>query len=380
MILTLLFATGMTALAYSSFASTEANFAIARQETDALRAELAAASALSYGKRQLSMDSDWPGTGNSMIEYAPDHYFSVTAATVAGGAGALEMACSGESGDGFRELSAELTPQGGNFQAEVALAMLGADDHLQGSEIYGDVLVTDAMSCVYDWRRDANGDGAFYLEGPDSIEGSGLHCSTIYGNLYKFTDYDFCGWPTNEIEIDTPHSGPEWDLDVYCDPDKYTIMYNVKKLSYETHYKPVVIVNSTCVPQVYIKNCNLYGGLVVWCPNDYDLRDGSRNRLKYKNSVIGSHCQPYNIGIIAPACEIQQIGNASWSYGFSFVNNIKKMQCMHMEGMLYVVNRIKQMKWTEIEYSSYVNDNLPPGIELDTNSSGYSISSIGESL
>jgi hypothetical protein len=386
LILVMVFATGLVTLAYSSFSTIEASFRISEQDTDALQAELAAQSGLEYGRLRLGLDKGWPGIGGSGVEFAPDIYFTCTPDVPIGQtAGTIDLQVTGEAGDGYRELSARMTPVGGVFEAEVALGLLGGDDYIIGSDIVGDLLVTDAMSSVYDWVYDEDEEGSYVLAGPDSIEGTELNCSWVNGTIYKYTNIDYAGWPADEVVIDTPHMMPEWDLDVYlpengASSSDYQIFYNKTKFQYKTYYKPVVVINDPGM-NLYVKNCRFYGGLVMYCPKDYDLRNGPRQTLKVKNSMIGNRCQPLNIGIIAPGSELQQIsGSWSTSYGFSIYHDIKRMRCFHQTGMAYVVNRVKLISSSEFIYDEYVYKNLPPGITLENEMSGYSIASIGEDL
>lgn len=389
LIIAVIFATALASLAYSSFTTVEANMQISRHEADALRAELAAQSGLAFGMRQLSADPDWEGTDYA-IEFAPGASFECVTGEVDGGAsGSIGLGVTAEAGDGYRELGAELTPNGGSFEGEVALAMLGGDDDLMGVEIYGDVLITDMENMVFDWTCDGDDICGYELAGPDFINGSDLHCSYVDGTIWKFTNEDYAGWPANEVVIDTPHMMPEWNLDEYIESGSgggcgsygssgdYIVYRNVTKIQNRNFYKPVVIINDPG-KNIYIKNCKMWSGLVVWCPSDYDLRSGPRQTLKVKNSVLGSHCRPETIGVIAPACEFQQISGCSWSYGFSFLGEVKKMQNMYMEGMVYVVNRVKQIKYSEFTYDEYIYENLPPGINLENDFSGYTIARMGE--
>ena len=50
------------------------------------------------------------------------------------------------------------------------------------------------------------------------------------------------------------------------------------------------------------------------------------------------------------------------------------------DGMLYVIDRVKKARSTDFVYDSYVYENLPPGIELENDMSGYTIASMGEDL
>lgn len=393
LILAMLFAATLSALAYSSFSAVEANFAIARQDADALRAELAAQSGIEYGQFRLAIDSDWLGTDGLAIEYSDDTSFTCNIGSILGGTiGTVELDVTGESGDGYRELSSRISPIGGNWEGEIALAMLGGDDDVNGAYVCGDVLVTDDLNQVYDWEYDEEEVGSYVLQGPDSIEGTVMHCSWVNGTVYKFTNTDYVGWPADEVVLDSPHMMPQWDLDGYLEenvenPCNYHFYYNTNKIQYKTFYKPVVVINPPG-KNIFIKDSRLYGGLIVWCPKDYDLRQGPRQTLKVKDSVIGSHCIGTRIGAIAPACEFHQISTNSGCgqyystliTGFSMVNLVKDMRNCYHEGMLYVVNRIKRIRSSDFYYNSYIYENLPDGITLENSMSGYTIASIGEDL
>ena len=384
--LVMVFATGLVTLAYSSFSTIEASFAISKQDADALQAELAAQSGLEYGQLRLSLDADWLGISGSGIEFAPNTFFTCTPNVPNGlTAGTIDLQVTGEAGDGYCELSARMTPVGGVFEAEVALGLLGGNDNITGTDIVGDLLVTDAMNCVYDWVYDEEGVGSYVLAGPDAIAGTNLHCSWVNGTVFKFTNTDYAGWPADEVVLDSAHLMPEWDLDVYlpengASSSDYEFFYNKTKFQNKTYYKPVVVINDTG-KNLFVKRCRFYGGLIMYCPKDYDLREGPRQTLKVMDSVIGSHCQPKNIGIIAPGSEFQQIsGSWSVSYGFSLYHDIKNMRCFHQTGMAYVINRVKRICSSEFIYDAHVYENLPHGITIENQMSGYSIASIGEDL
>lgn len=391
LILAILFTATLSALAYSSFSAVEANFAIARQDADSLRANLAAQSGIEYGKFRLAMDSDWEGT--SGIEYAANTVFTCTAGAIPGGtAGSVELDVTGESGDGYRKLSSRMTPKGGSWEGDIALALLGGDDDITGAYVCGDILVTDAMNSVFDWQYDAEQVGSYALQGPDSIEGTALHCSWVNGTVYKFTNHDYVGLPADEVVLETPHMMPQWDLDVYLEenvtnPNDYHFYYNTNKIQYKTFYKPVVVINPPG-KNIFIKNSRLYGGLIVWSPKDYDLRQGPRQTLMVKDSVIGSPCIGTRIGAIAPASEFHQISTNSGSSnrystvieGFSMINTVKDMRNAYHDGMLYVVNHVKRIRSADFYYNEFVYENLPDGISLKNSMSGYSIERMGENL
>ena len=393
LILAILFAATLSALAYSSLSAVEANFAIARQNVDSLRADLAAQSGVEYGRLRLTMDSDWEGTDGSWVEYAENTAFACVAnATQGATAGSVDLDVTGESGDGHRELSSRMTPMGSNWEGEVALALLGADDTVTGASVYGDVLVTDAMNSVFDWQYDSEEIGSYALQGPDKIEGTDLHCSWVNGTVYKFTDKNYANWPADEIVLNSAHVMPQWDLDVYLEenvsnPNDYHFYYNTNKIQYKTFYKPVVVINPPG-KNIFIKDSRLYGGLIVWSPKDYDLRQGPRQTLKVKDSVIGSQCIGMRIGAIAPASQFHQISTSSgWGncystviHGFSMVNTIKDMRNARHDGVLYVVNRVKRIRSTDFYYNAFISENPPDGISLENRMSGYSIASMGESL
>lgn len=393
LILAMLFTATLSALAYSSFSAVEANFAIARQDADALRAELAAQSGIEYGKFRLALDSDWEGTDANGIEYADGTVFTcVTGATQGGTVGSVDLDVTGESGDGYRELASRMTPYGGNWEGDIALALLGGDDDITGTYVCGDVLVTDAMNSVFDWQYDAEEVGSYALQGPDTIEGTDFHCSWVNGTVYKFTNKDYVGWPADEVVLDSAHLMPQWDLDVYLEenvanPNDYHFYYNTNKIQYKTFYKPVVVINPPG-KNIFIKNSRLYGGLIVWSPKDYDLRQGPRQTLKVKDSVIGSPCIGTRIGAIAPASEFHQISTNSGCgnrystviEGFSMVNTVKDMRNTYHDGMLYVVNQVKRIRSTDFYYNEFIHENLPDGISLENSMSGYSIASMGENL
>ena len=394
LILSLIFGATLAALAFSSFATTESTLALARQDADALRAELAAQSGMTYGRMRLLLDADWDGTDGG-VEFIEGSTFSCEAgATPGGSSGSVDLEVTGESGDGYRALASRIAPNGGSFEGDVALALLGGDDYLTGVGIVGDVLVTDAMNAVYDWVYDEDEVGAYQLRGPDSIEGSDFHCSWINGTIYKFTNTDYAGWPADEVVLDTEHLMPQWDLDGYlpengASSSDYEFITNKNKIQNKTYYKPVVVINPEG-KNFYVKNCNLYGGIVVWCPKEWDPReDGARQTLKIKDSIIGGLCGGDNIGILAPGCELHQIsGNeggcgqsySSLTFGFSMVQQVKDLRNYYHDGMLYVIDRVKKARSTDFVYDSYVYENLPPGIELENDMSGYTIASMGEDL
>jgi hypothetical protein len=389
MIVAMLFATALLSLAYSSHSATDSKLAVVRYNADALQAELAAQSGIEYGRHRLAMDSDWTGNEYLAIEYSEGVYFTVEAEREheehgesegeGNESGEVELEVEGDAGDGHSELEAKLSPIGGENFADLVLVLLGGEDYFTGVEIEGDILVTDEMDKVMDYGYDQNLVGGWSLGGPSEINGTEFHCSSVDGTIYKFTDTDYADWPASEVITDQPHMMPSWDLDVYLNSPEYRVFDGVTKVQYQNFWEPCVFILEPG-QNLYLKNCNFWGGIVVWSPKDHDLRSGFRNRLKIKNSVIGSTCTPENIGIIAPACEVMNIGGASSTHGFSFVNEVKNFRCMHVVGQLVVVDRVKQARWSDFIYDSQVADNPPPGVVLNRSMAGLTISRMGEHL
>jgi hypothetical protein len=387
LIIAMIFATALLSLAYSSHSATDSKLAVIRYNADALQAELAAQSGIEYGRHRLAMDSNWTGSEDLAIEFADQVFFTVEAEREHHGeeegegsqSGEIELEVEGDAGDGHSELEAKLAPIGGENFADIVLVLLGGEDYFTGVEIEGDILLTDQEEMVMDYGYDQNLIGGWTLGGPSEINGTEFHCSSVDGTIYKFTDTDYAGWPASEVITNQPHKMPSWDLDVYLNPSEYRIFDGVTKVQYQNFWEPCVFILEPG-QNLFIKNCNFWGGMVVWCPKDYDLRSGFRNRLKIKNSTIGSTCTPVNIGIIAPACEIMNIGGASSTHGFSFVNEVKNFRCMHVSGQLVVVDRVKKARWSDFYYDSQVAENPPPGVLLNSSLAGLGIARIGEHL
>ncbi|PCJ54202.1 MAG: hypothetical protein COA70_06095 [Planctomycetota bacterium] len=366
--------TGLLATVTASYSgSIDDRMDIQRDESAALRAEFAAESGLEYAQRRLLLDSSWTGTGidgltlsdgktHFIISASPD-----PASSYGDNVHVLEV--EGEYDDSKAQLGSAIQVFAGEAgTSELALIALGEDFKMKHGMVYGDVLVSDKASKVNDWVFDAEGVGS-YQTGGAALDGSTIFlCTGVDGNLYKFDDQasDY-QWLGDEIVITENSQAPAWDLDDWIVPGPGKVIFDgVTNMSWEYYDETVVFILDEG-EKLVLNGCTFAGGLVVYCPKDYDLRQGYRNLIKLKNQTCvggGDGGVEPNIGIIAPGGKLANDWNGNWICGFNFVNEIGVLRYAEIYGQTIVLNTIKNMDACEVSYWAPAAENRPSVINF----------------
>lgn len=364
---------GITALSFAG--SAEDALEIQRDGHESLRAEFAAETGLDFAMRRMQMAPRWTGTGEDGMTLPDGSVVRVEVLSdefEAGGNG-VSLRISGASGQGLVQLGADLdvdTGLGGN--AEVAMAILGNEFHMEDGIVRGDVLLTDVENKLNMWNWDTE---QWELAGYSAIEGYYFDNAVVDGELFKYSTTDY-NVNATEHRISAPVRAPKVDLDSYAVPGAGKVIYygenNLRNVSHEETVVFVLDENHT----VSLDNCYFPGGVVVHAPKDYDLLGMYRNKILVKHGTrIGGGdggVHPY-IGLIAPGCEVQFTHEGcaflnqdhSDIYGFNLWNEVFMVRNGRITGQLIILNEVTHMRNSEIVFDPIVAANVPYGITFD---------------
>lgn len=359
LLLVLIFTSLLATIAASYGGTLDAALDVQRDESRILHAEFAAESGVEYARRQLLLDPDWAGTGVDGLTL-PDGMtrFVVAASQTAdlGDAGTVHgLEVDGIYDDSRASLGGEMTVTPGTSQdSQLALIFLGEDFKQAHGMVYGDVLVTDRANKVNDWVFDAQGVGS-YQPGGAAIDGkTQFICTGVDGTLYKYRDDvgDY-NWLGDEVVLTENTRAPAWDLDDFLEPGPGKVIFtDVTRMDWEYYEETVVFVLEPG-QKLTLRGCVFAGGVVVYCPKDYDLRQGYRNMIQLKDQTcIGGGDQGVepNIGLIAPGGKVKNDCKGTWMCGFHFLNEIGKLENSTILGQLVVLNRVQMLKDSDVIY------------------------------
>jgi hypothetical protein len=127
-------------------------------------------------------------------------------------------------------------------------------------------------------------------------------------------------------------------------------------------YEETVVIQLTNKQTVTATNCNFKGGLVVICPEDYDVREGARNLVHLKKGTTiggGSGGVAPHVGLIAPGGNLKSDNDAVTLEGFHIVNDVDLFKNSTITGQFVVLNSVKDMRDCTITYDPEVSANLP---------------------
>jgi len=359
LIMVLLITTTLAYLSLSSFSSIESEVAIQRQETDSVRAELAAQAGIEHAKRMILNNQSWDGT---------DDWVSLGTArfqvTTSPSGENIEVEVEGRSGDGKRVLTMEFQVRGAeNEMEDVGCWILTSDIDMSKCHFNTNLFVADQAGAVYDYKLDALGNQTWTLN-TDNLGSTSISNTKVNHTAYQFSDSSWFKGNYDKVVMDTPFYMPSWNLDNYLIPgDDKIILYGVEELS-EVNFHDTVVVVLDAGDTLNVNDCNLHGGLVVYVEPDWDLRSGKRNTVSIDKSMIGSPSSP-GIGVIAPACEVKGGGSHLNIHGWSFWNSVDDMDKGHVNGALIIVNQVDDLDSFNMHGHPQVMANPPDCIQFN---------------
>jgi|SaaInl4_150m_RNA_FD_contig_123_9496_length_2738_multi_3_in_2_out_0_2 hypothetical protein len=379
MILALILTLSLSYLAMSSHGSVESKLAVQRNESDALRAELAAQAGLEHAKAMLVQNYYWTGTagwvplGNAQFEVRTEVVDDDQSDYVI-----IRATSEGKADNGKRVLAMEYRISDGDQMDDVGCYILTSNIDIATSHFNTDIYLADQAGVVYDYKMDALGNKIWTLNttnmGPTMITNTMVnHTSFQYSNqLYFKGSYD-------KVILDTPFYMPSWNLDHYLIPSTdLIVLVGLEEIS-EINFHQTVVVKLDPGDTFNVNDCNLHGGLVIYVEPEYDVRVGARNYLSIDKSLIGSAANPH-IGVLAPACEVKGGGQNITIHGFCYWNSMDDMDHAHVNGGLVVVNQVNDLDNFNFHGHPPTLQNPPEGIEFRESTPDITIITGGESI
>lgn len=366
-------------LALSAGSSTESQLQVARNSTFSLRAEFSAQSGLDYAVNQLIQNPYWEGTRGEFVELTDNQSFAIEVTFEEDDAFAGTKAVirsTGQSDEGQHTLRMEAVVGDGSSLGDAAAVFLSSDIELTQGKLNGDILIPDIVGAIEDYFLDENGNPTWTLNS-DPLGNLNVDSTNAIKIVRQFTDVNhFRG--SSEIELKTePYRMPAWDLDGYIEPDSSRlILEGVTSLDGLSTSQTVVVILDEG-ENLTINNSNLHGGLVVWAPPAYNLRDGARNTVTVTSSNIGTGNDPH-IGLMAPAAAISGNGGGLNFHGLCFWNSIQGLEQAHITGALVVINEIVACDKLNLNGHPQTLGNLPDGISFSGSGDGIQFLTAGE--
>lgn len=376
LVLVLAFTGVLVLLAATLSGTTRSRINVGRDEAASLRAEMASEAGLEFAQRQLALDVAWSGTDAGGVVLANGSRFVIDVTSLeeaADGATEAVFTVTGHSGSAVHKFSTQVlvSPSKGGLST-AALLFLGQDFSMSNGVVNGDVLFADRARRVNDWMFDPFGDGYYAAShGPLSDGLKSLSNTQVNGTVFKYRD-DLPEYQTtgNEVLLERNTDMPSWDLDEFAVPGPGKVILNnphnvgneIWKLA-GLRYEETVVINLANKQTVTLTNCDFKGGLVVLCPEDYDVRAGARNLVHIKKgTTIGGGTQGLapHIGLVAPGGILKNEGDANSLTGFHLVNEIDMLRNATISGQLVILNGCKELSDCTLTYDANVTANMPP--------------------
>jgi len=393
LVLVLVFTAVLILLAASMSGTARSQINMSRDEAESLRAEMASEAGLEYARRQLALDVDWSGTTGDGVLMSDGSRFTVAmkSSSMVGSATEAVLSVTGFSGAGVHRFASTVRvhpPTGGAYP--YALLFLGQDFTMTDGMVYGDVLFADRAHRVNDWLFDPFGDGYYAESNGPSVDGVKKFVNTgVDGTVWKYReDLPEYQWLGSEALLDKNTNMPAWDLDDFSVPgpgkviltNPHNVSSQIWKLEQLT-YEDTVVINLLNNQTVTLTNCEFKGGLVVLCPEDYDVRSGSRNLVHLKKGTSiggGTLGVAPHIGLIAPGGNLKNENNPNALTGLNMVNEIDQLRNCTIQGQMVIINGCKEASDCVITYDPTVLENLPPWFGFGSQIATTEVLSIAE--
>ncbi len=370
----LLITTALAYLSLSSFSSIESKVAIQRQETDSVRAELAAQAGVEHAKKMILNNPSWAGTGD-WVDLGTSEFLVTTTAQGSN----VVVDVEGRSGDGKRVLSMEYQITGSESEMEdVGCWILTSNVDMNKCHFNTNMYFADQAGAVYDYKLDEFGNQTWTLN-TDNLGPTFISNTKVNHTAYQYSENDWFKGSYSKVTMDEPFYMPAWNLDSWLIPgNDRIIFYGVEELS-EMNFHDTVVVVLDPGDTFNVNDCNLHAGLIVYVEPDWDLRSGKRNTVSIDKSLIGSPSSP-GIGVIAPACEVKGGGDHINIHGWSFWNSVDDMDKGHVNGVLIIVNQVDDLDSFNMHGHPNVIDNPPEGIQFNEGTPEINLVTGGEDI
>lgn len=384
LLIALLLTSAMTLLAASVTGTIRGRLETSGGEQRAFKADMAIHSALGYSLKQLQLDADWDGT-NGPVELDDKTAFTVSRRESSNGDGTFSLILSSSLNEAARQVEVILDDKDGGVPlGEQALAMLGGGADLKHLNIEGNVIFTDALNSVYDYRphpTDPDG-GSWELGGADSLASFEFKHTDVQGTVSQYSGTDY-GFETTFTATD-PVYAPAWHLEEYLEPGPDRVHYTGLSMLKDVVLEETAVFILAPGDSVTIWNCELRGGMVVYTAPTFDPRSGYQNEIVLKKTNIiggGSQGMHENIGLIAPATKVRSMGNNGHPptfIGFSYVNSLHQVMGGTINGQMVVINEVDHFMHTDIFFNRSVTENLPDGVGYGDSASSMKVVTIRE--
>jgi len=365
LLLALFFGSLLALLAGSFGESVRAQVQNAREVNASLESELAAQSGLEFALRRLLWDPTWQGTldpvqiGNGasfrVLRSDPGDDYAIHTAQ-------LEIVANDGTSEYRLATAVEVTP--GDPLRNKAITALGNKVRYHNLDVHGDMILVDARDKVWDWSPALQD---WVPAGPHLPAKSQLSSVDVVGTLYKYQENSSYLHSGQERTWSRDLRMPAWSLDAYLvpDPSDRKIYHRPAELSGITLNKTAVVILEPG-DNLVLDDARLLGGLIVHVPALADLRLGPAVTITLKNSNeigTGVHGIHPNIGLIAPGAMLQgNTGATTKMDGFTFLGSTNTTVHLDVDGMLILVNEVKNLNDAEITFDKKVAENPPMGI------------------
>jgi hypothetical protein len=290
----------------------------------------------------------------------------------------------GAAGEARAQLGAAVKVYPGESgTSDMALIFLGKNFHMLRTDVLGDALFVDMEDKVNDWVFDASGIGHYELGGSNHAGNTNLVQSVVDGNLYKYRDdrqpYQNLG---DEIVIVDNAVAPAYDLSGFLIPGAGKTIYTGVTSLNGVHTEDTAVFILNPGDKLTLTSCTFRGGMVVYCPTSYNLRDGYRNRVRFKGGTSiggGTNGVESNLGLLAPAVKLTSAPNSGYGVtGFTYVNEVGAMKDTFFHGQLVVLNQVSNLKDSSIIYDENVAMAPPQSVGFGTSIGSTDIISVYE--